>query len=247
MILWNKKYTETLAETLERFRARYPQYQKVTYAGRLDPMAEGLLILLTNESVHEKESYNGLDKVYEVDFMLGVATDSYDILGLITDTSHKKVSQENIHDVLNTCIGKITQSYPPYSSKTVSGKPLFLWAREGRLDEIDIPASEREIYDIQLLDSRVYQLSEIKDYIINAIDSVRGDFRQPDSIKTWQNFFRQISSDSMFPVYTIRAHASSGTYMRSLIHDLGKHLGVYACVLKIRRTRIGNIDINSLK
>ena len=78
IILWNKYDTETLAITLERFRMNNPEHQesKITYAGRLDPMAEGLLILLTDDDVHKKEEFIGLDKIYEVDFVLGVSTDS---------------------------------------------------------------------------------------------------------------------------------------------------------------------------
>jgi tRNA pseudouridine55 synthase len=36
---------------------------------------------------------------------------------------------------------------------------------------------------------------------------------------------------------------SSGTYVRSLIHDLGQKLGVGACVMELRRTSIGTISI----
>ena len=47
IIQWNKKYTETLDETLKRFRLEKPKFkdEKVTYAGRLDPMAEGLVMV----------------------------------------------------------------------------------------------------------------------------------------------------------------------------------------------------------
>jgi tRNA pseudouridine55 synthase len=37
---------------------------------------------------------------------------------------------------------------------------------------------------------------------------------------------------------------SSGTYVRSLAHDLGKSLKVGAHVTKLRRTKIGEIDVN---
>ena len=38
---------------------------------------------------------------------------------------------------------------------------------------------------------------------------------------------------------------SSGTYIRSIVHDLGQNLKVGACVSKLRRTRIGNSKIES--
>ena len=50
---------ETPLEALEAFRARNKKYknEKMTYAGRLDPMAEGVLIVLVGEEVHNKEKY----------------------------------------------------------------------------------------------------------------------------------------------------------------------------------------------
>ncbi len=42
-ISWYKNYAETLKQSLERFRLAHPEYtsSKITYAGRLDPLAEG--------------------------------------------------------------------------------------------------------------------------------------------------------------------------------------------------------------
>ncbi|MDD5447877.1 MAG: tRNA pseudouridine(55) synthase TruB [Actinomycetota bacterium] len=43
----------------------------------------------------------------------------------------------------------------------------------------------------------------------------------------------------------LRIVCSAGTYVRSLIHDLGKLLGSGACVTKLRRLKSGNFDISS--
>jgi tRNA U55 pseudouridine synthase TruB len=48
-------------------------------------------------------------------------------------------------------IGQIKQNYPPYSSKTVNGKPLWQWAREGKVSEIEIPKHEIFIKNIEIL------------------------------------------------------------------------------------------------
>lgn len=51
-----------------------------------------------------------------------------------------------------------------------------------------------------------------------------------------------------FPRISFRIKCGSGTYIRSLIHDLGQILGVGAYVEKLRRTKIGNLDVeNALK
>ena len=53
-----KKAGETPLEAINRFRAANPEYRnvKITYAGRLDPLAEGVLILLAGDAVYEKEN-----------------------------------------------------------------------------------------------------------------------------------------------------------------------------------------------
>mgnify|MGYP000153282325 CR=1 FL=1 len=61
-----------------------PEYQDVpiTYAGRLDPMAEGVLLLLAGDEVHKNEEYQKLDKEYEAEILIGFNTDTYDVLGI---------------------------------------------------------------------------------------------------------------------------------------------------------------------
>ena len=42
---------------------------------------------------------------------------------------------------------------------------------------------------------------------------------------------------------TIKCQVSKGTYIRSLIRDIGEKLGTYAIMTSLRRTKIGNFDI----
>ena len=57
IILLNKKEGETPLEALEKFRLTNKKYKdvKMTYAGRLDPMATGLLLVLAGEETKNKE------------------------------------------------------------------------------------------------------------------------------------------------------------------------------------------------
>ncbi len=79
-----KNRGETPLECLERFRKNNPEYkdEKMTYAGRLDPLAKGVLLVLVGEECKNKEKYLCLDKEYEVDVLFGFATDTYDVLGI---------------------------------------------------------------------------------------------------------------------------------------------------------------------
>ncbi len=44
-------------------------------------------------------------------------------------------------------------------------------------------------------------------------------------------------------LYSARVHCSKGTYIRSLVHDLGQTLGVGAYIRDLRRTAVGDLSI----
>ncbi|MBM2817978.1 MAG: ine55 [Parcubacteria group bacterium] len=111
-----KKVGETPLEAINRFRADNPKYQsvKITYAGRLDPLAEGVLILLAGSAVYEKEKYLKLDKEYEAEIVFGFETDTYDILGMPTvGNIEKYFTRKELGELLNKFLGKNKQPFPP--------------------------------------------------------------------------------------------------------------------------------------
>lgn len=118
-----KNKGETPLECIERFKKDNPEYKKdkMTYAGRLDPLAEGLLLVLVGEECKKKEKYLGLDKEYEVDILFGFATDTYDVLGVIKSKveSYKVATNLEIQKIFETFVGKFLQKYPAFSSKNI--------------------------------------------------------------------------------------------------------------------------------
>ena len=48
-------------------------------------------------------------------------------------------------------------------------------------------------------------------------------------------------------VFSIRTTVSKGTYIRSLIHDIANKLNTYGVMSALRRTKLGNVDINDCK
>ena len=56
VLIFNKKEGETPLEVLDKFRAKNKIYQdiKMTYAGRLDPMASGILLVVAGEEIKKK-------------------------------------------------------------------------------------------------------------------------------------------------------------------------------------------------
>src|SRR6185436_12995765 len=85
MILLHKPLGLSPLEVIKLFKQQNFEYASATisYAGRLDPMADGLLLLLVNEENTQRKLYEALPKTYEFTVLLGVETDTYDILGKI--------------------------------------------------------------------------------------------------------------------------------------------------------------------
>jgi len=232
-----KNLGETPLEALDRLRLEKPEYAReiLSYAGRLDPLAEGVMMVLVGEENKEREKYLNMTKEYEFEVLFGLATDTYDLLGLVTDHLGAKLpSEESIKSALKNFKGIRSQGYPAYSSKTVAGRPLFEYARAGKLAEIELPKKEVEIFDIELLGSREISKNELLESIEEKVSKVKGDFRQEAISARWKQVLVQ-AGDSMFAIAKIKMHASSGTYARSVAVELGAKLGLPAVAYSIKR------------
>jgi tRNA pseudouridine55 synthase len=249
MLCLYKKLGETPLQCLDALRVAKPEYKDsvLSYAGRLDPMAEGVMLVMVGEENKERERYLGLDKVYECEVLLGVATDTYDVLGRIGEVAPAPVgtpARASIEAHLQSFVGKYAQKYPPFSSKTLNGKALFQLAKDGELREEDIPSRVVEVYSAEVVSTEVVSVQILEARILKNISLVDGDFRQEEIIADWKKFFALCSVDEKFPVVKIKVSCGSGTYIRSIAHGLGKKLGVPALALSILRTKVGEYDVS---
>lgn len=235
-----KQSGETPLEALERYRATRPELKGVpmTYAGRLDPMAEGTLLVLIGDECKNKPRYLGLDKEYEVEVVFGLATDTYDALGVAVSTSASGARDEMNVSALDVAkyIGDFTQEYPPYSSKAVGGVQLHELARAGDLPD-EMPTKNVKIYSIEKMGERKIAAEQLKKEILAKIALVRGDFRQEEIRARWSEVLDGNPAAS-YSAVKLRVKCSGGTYMRSLAHRTGKDARTGAFALGIRRTKI---------
>jgi tRNA pseudouridine55 synthase len=238
MYLTYKNIGETPLECLERVRLEYGKAPEVpmTYAGRLDPMAEGLLIILVGEDCKNKEKYLKMDKEYEVEILFGVSTDTYDTLGLIEKVD--KVDFDSID--FQKYKGKFTQEYPRYSSKIIAMKQSL--EKEGRNLPDEMPTKEVEIFAIEQIGSSALSGQKIAQNVIENIKNVTGEFRQKEIVDKWQKFALE-NDKTRFIILKIKVSCSSGTYMRSLANRIGIDAGIPALALSIKRTRINGYKI----
>lgn len=247
----DKAIGETPLEATERARKKHaiPTDVPLAYAGRLDPMASGKLLILVGDECKRQTAYHNLDKEYQFSVVFGVSSDTGDVLGIIKSVSGTSNLNEGIiRHASHSLRGPIELPYPAFSSKTVNGKPLHTWAVEGRLDEINIPTKQSTVYKLKLKSTeamsgdRLYKTASDKIESIPLVTDPRkalgNDFRRDDVRASWKTFHEARRQDA-FTIAQFTCIASSGTYMRSLSEEIARQLGTTGLALSIHRSKIG--------
>ncbi len=166
--------------------------KKIGHAGTLDPMADGVLLILlgtaTRISGHLLE---GGSKIYHATVELGRETDTWDNEGTTLATAPwENVRPEDVTGTIASFEGELEQIVPPFSAAKSGGQPLYRLARAGK----DVPVKLKTVH-----------------------------------------IFRAEVLELAFPLVRFRVTCSSGTYIRSLAHSLGKRLGCGATLVALTR------------
>ena len=189
----------TSHDVVNRVR-RILQQPSVGHLGTLDPLATGVLPLVTGNLTRLAQFYGASGKTYEGVIRFGFATDTYDSDGEAQGAVEiVNVSLEQIRVLASRFVGLIEQMPPPFSAKKIKGVPAYKLARKHQ---------EVALKPVQV---------EIKDFEILAVEGNRASFR---------------------------ARVASGTYMRSIAHDMGQQLGCGAHLQSLRRTLLGELGLN---
>ncbi len=143
----------TSHDVVARLRGIFGQ-KKVGHTGTLDPMAEGVLIVLLGQATRLSDIIVSTGKQYIATVRLGIVTDTDDITGkVISEVSEVNVSEEEIKRVLESFVGKQMQIPPMYSAIKVKGKKLYEYARAGI--EVEREPRPVEIYSLELLNAEL--------------------------------------------------------------------------------------------
>lgn len=245
----------TPVQVIAQLRKQKPEYSgvKIGFAGRLDPLAHGVLVLTVGETNKDREQYLNLNKTYQFSVLFGVETDTYDYLGILKDfdgsgsklrsfTRNEDLLKEQLQEFMKRYIGKISQAYPPFSSKTLNGMPLFKLAKRGKIKEEDLPIREVEVFEFRLLSTEQRSAEVIYKEIMQNLKKIKGYFRQGRIIKQWEIFFSEIQNKKLMLAH-FEIECSSGTYVRSLAQKLGRELGCGAIAFEIFRVDVGAFNI----
>lgn len=255
-VVLEKAVGETPLSCAEAFRATRPDLVDIplSYAGRLDPMASGKLLVLIGEECKHQADYHGLDKEYEFSVLFGISSDTQDVLGrLQTDSEfNSTVNSTIVAKIAESLVGEITFAYPLFSAKTVKGKPLHMWTLEGRLDEIEIPTRTSTIYELELTDLKTLTRTEVADQALAKIETIPevtdprkalgNDFRRVDVRQDWDAIKNNTDLPETYAIAHFSCIASSGAYMRTLATIIAEKVGTTGLAYHIHRTRIGKYN-----
>lgn len=205
--------------------------EKLTYAGRLDPLAEGVMLILGGEERHRKADYTGLDKAYEAEFLLGWGSDTGDILGRI----RRGVPPTGpVAEAVRSLEGERERRVPAWASVPVDGKSLVWHQRHGR--PVEAPLRPMRVEQVELRADRQVEVDTLHECIRQKIPLVQGPFRQTEALTDWENCLRGGDRCRLIHVSCI---TGPGAYLRSLAAELGQLLGTEALLWSLRRTRVG--------
>lgn len=106
--------------------------KKVGHTGTLDPEASGVLPVCIGKGTKIIDYIMNSDKVYEVEFKLGIKTTTYDLEGdIIEEIDPSNLTNKNILSAINSFIGEYNQVPPMYSALKKNGVRLYELARKG--------------------------------------------------------------------------------------------------------------------
>ena len=120
--------------------------KKVGHFGTLDPLATGLLVIGVGKYTKIGNIIEDNTKEYEVEVLLGISTDTYDIMGNIVQQKKVLIEEQKLKQALNSFKGKYFQTVPLYSAVKINGKKLYEYARNNI--QVELPKKEVEIFNI---------------------------------------------------------------------------------------------------
>nr|WP_202117487.1 tRNA pseudouridine(55) synthase TruB [Clostridium chromiireducens] len=121
--------------------------KKVGHTGTLDPQATGVLPICLGKATKIIDYIMNSNKTYEVKFILGIKTTTYDLEGEIVQRNEvQHLSEEEVSKVIASFIGEYDQVPPMYSALKKNGVRLYDLARQGI--EVEREARRISIFDI---------------------------------------------------------------------------------------------------
>jgi tRNA pseudouridine55 synthase len=202
----------------------------VGHAGTLDPLATGVLVILTEEATKLSPFLTESDKHYLAWVSLGVGTPTLDAEGPMdatADASH--VTKEMIDAALPKFLGLTEQLPPQYSAIKKAGVKGYEAARKG--ETLELPPRPAGYHKIDLLEFASSRSELATHFALTPNGTWRAN---PQGITFTLPPLLQDAPTALFYL-----SVKAGTYIRAFARDLGEALGVPAHLSGLVRTRSG--------
>lgn len=209
---------------------------KICYVYRLDPMACGKFLVLTNEDCYDTNKYlKHVDKTYRYKLLIGIKTNTLDCLGKIEEINNSKT--KNLPENLNYFfkeyyINTIVQTLPKYCGYKLNNKPLWYYANNNI--DIELPKRQVKIYRNTINSIEKISGKMLKSHANNYLPHINGNF----PIKTYLESWNSLEDSNEYIIATIESHVSSGTFIRKICEDFGNYINTPCMAFHIERLTI---------
>lgn len=148
LVLIDKPAGCTSHDIVNRWR-KLSNTKRTGHLGTLDPMATGLLALVTGTATRLAQFFGREDKTYLVEVTLGLKSDTYDTDGEVTSTGIAPPEDaELIRQAFEQFRGRFLQTPPPVSAKKVQGVRAYKLARENV--PVELKTAEVEVKRLEI-------------------------------------------------------------------------------------------------
>ena len=241
-----KRIGETTGDLSNRLKKEHG-YKKVAICGKLDPMARGITNYLADEDTKLMENYLNNIKTYEFDIVLGIKTDTDDIMGIISDFTFDELKCDDIVKILQSLINQDYQKFHPYSAikYKINGerKSLHQWTNENKLTYDELPGKQVSVFNIQVDDIKTISLKSYIQEIFNRLQSVdnmhKSSFRMEDIIKSWEQLSKiseKSCDEHQLISIPVKITVSAGYYIRMIAYEIYRTTTVPCHIFDIHRT-----------
>lgn len=152
VLLINKPLGWTSFDVVNKLRKKLG-IKKIGHAGTLDPLATGLLIICTGKLTKRIDEFQGQEKEYTGQLVIGQTTPSHD---LETEVSERvdisEIDAARIKQAAARLTGTLEQVPPVHSAIKVNGKRAYAFARKGRDVELKPRAVTVSAFEITKID-----------------------------------------------------------------------------------------------
>lgn len=255
MFLYYKKRYQTCLQMLDCARKEFTVLKDeiLSYAGVLDPMAEGwVTVLVGKEENRERVKYTQATKEYYVDVLLGVSTDSGDLMGVVENCSlsagsYKQDEIMKIISAISSFPDLYEQRVSRLANKKFQGKPLWLYALEDRyIADEDLPLNEVQLFERELV--AMYEISEkvLIDDLVSMGEVFGGNFRMDRILPSWNRLFGERLIEKAyqyFKIITLRLKVSKGFFVREFVKDVSRQVNYPLVIYRLKRTKVEERDL----